>query len=91
MIYFRRVVGDSMEPTLRDGQIVVVRHSRDSKVGDVVVAFMGGREVVKRLSKKRAGKVFLEGDNTDNSTDSHTHGWLIDTHVTGRVVFPRNL
>jgi len=91
MIYFKRVVGQSMHPTLKDGQILFVSHSRAHKPGDVVVAHMKGREVVKRLTKMKNGKVFLEGDNPRNSTDSNTHGWLSDRHVVGRVVFPRNL
>ncbi len=88
MFYFRRVVGKSMHPTLREGQVVLVFMSRYLRVGDVVVAFMDQREVVKRITKMRDGTVFLEGDNRKESTDSKTHGWLPDRHILGRVIFP---
>lgn len=88
MWYLRRVVGRSMYPTLRNGQTIVVFTSRNFEVGDVVVAFVDNREVVKRIINKKDGKVFIVGDNEKESTDSRKHGWLIDTHVFGRVVFP---
>jgi phage repressor protein C with HTH and peptisase S24 domain len=77
-----------MLPTLREGQVVLVFMSRNFHVGDVVVAFMDRREVVKRITKMRDDAVFLEGDNSKESTDSKTHGWLADRHLLGRVIFP---
>ena len=88
MIHIRRVVGSSMAPTLRDNQIVFVLNSRNFKVGDVVVAFMDRKEVIKRIEKYVDGQVFLVGDNKDESTDSRQHGWLVDRHVEGKVVWP---
>ena len=78
-----------MEPTLRQGQLVIFTHARNYKPGDVVLAFQNGREVVKRIKEYKDGQVFLEGDNRDHSTDSRVHGWLVDRHVHGKVVFPR--
>lgn len=88
MIYLRKVEGDSMLPTFRAGQVVVVSMVRRFKVGDIVVAFMDRREVIKRVTKIKEGAVFLEGDNKKASTDSRELGWLPDRHVLGRVIFP---
>ncbi len=89
MIYLRRVVGRSMEPTLRNGQVVVVSIFRNFLVGDIVVAQVNKREVIKRITDIRNGNVFLEGDNAELSTDSNNFGWIPDRHVTGKIIFPR--
>jgi phage repressor protein C with HTH and peptisase S24 domain len=91
MWVLRKVVGDSMNPTLKNGQLVLIFKTRNFKVGDIVMAFMDRREVVKRITKQADGKVFLEGDNKQKSTDSRTHGYLIDRHVMGKVIWPRGL
>lgn len=80
-----------MAPTLKDGQVVLVLRARDFKVGDVVVAFMDRREVIKRVSQYIDGQVFLLGDNEKASTDSRKHGWLVDRHIEGKVIWPRTL
>ncbi|MDX1738801.1 MAG: S26 family signal peptidase [Alphaproteobacteria bacterium] len=88
MFYLRRVVGNSMEPTLKEGQLVLLSKARNFKQGDVVIAFIDGREVIKRISKYKNGQMFLEGDNQLGSTDSNNYGWVVDTHVEGKVIFP---
>ena len=89
MWYLRRVVGDSMKPTYRNGQTIIVSFSRQHKTGDVVVAFMNGREVLKRIKKIKNGEVYLIGDNKAESTDSRKYGWIQDRHVIGRVIWPK--
>lgn len=89
MFYPRRVVGSSMLPTLRDGQIVIVRLTRNFTVGDVVTAYVSGKDVIKRITKIKDGKVYLEGDNLKHSTDSRSFGWLSDQYIEGKVVYPR--
>ncbi len=85
----RRVVGNSMSPTLSNGQFILVYKTSKFKVGDVVVAYMNKREVVKRIIRMSNGSVFLEGDNKLESTDSREHGSLIDKYVIGKVVWPK--
>lgn len=89
MLFLRRVQGDSMKPTLKNGQIVVSLQSRSFRAGQVVVAHVGQREVIKRITKIENGRVFLEGDNTKQSTDSRNYGSVLDTNVSGIVVWPR--
>ena len=78
-----------MLPSYRPGQTIIINHGRHFRIGDVVIAFMDGREVMKRVIDKKDGAVFLQGDNTKESTDSRHHGWLTDRHIVGKVVWPK--
>jgi SOS-response transcriptional repressor LexA len=51
MITLRRVVGNSMYPTYKNGQVVVVSPLKKAKVGSVVMAVQNKREVMKRIVK----------------------------------------
>lgn len=42
MIIIRRIVGQSMEPTLAEGSVVIAR-KKAPNVGDIVIANVGGR------------------------------------------------
>jgi phage repressor protein C with HTH and peptisase S24 domain len=78
-----------MMPTLRPGQTVIVMMSRSFRVGDIVVAFVNRKEVIKRITDMKNGTLYLEGDNKDHSTDSRNYGWVQDRHIIGKVIFPR--
>lgn len=78
-----------MHPTLKNGQIVLFTHSRDYKQGDIVIAFVDGKEVIKRIKDYQDGQVFLVGDNESASTDSRVYGWLVDRHIHGKLLWPR--
>jgi signal peptidase I len=84
------VVGDSMGPTLQNGdRLVVIRHRR-LRVGDVVAADdpRGGRVLVKRVTAvDPEGNVMLAGDNPDASTDSRVFGAVARSAIVGRVVY----
>src|SRR3954453_18809107 len=71
------VRGRSMEPTLRDGDLVVTRRDAVVRPGDVVVAeFLAraGHLVVKRAVRREDGGWWLEGDNAALTDDSRTYG-----------------
>jgi len=91
MIFVRRVVGDSMLPALKPGQIVLCHEIRQFRQGQVVVAFVGDREVIKRIASIENGRIFLVGDNEKKSTDSRHYGSVTDTKIEGTVFWPRNL
>jgi phage repressor protein C with HTH and peptisase S24 domain len=77
-----------MEPTLKNGQVVISHRVRNFRKGQVVVAFMQGREVVKRIKSIKNGQVFLEGDNKNNSSDSREYGTVTDSKIEGVVFWP---
>ena len=88
------VAGDSMSPTLVDGDWLMVSWAvpklKARKVYVIERAERPGVFVVKRLieigSGERAGKVWVEGDN-EASTDSRQWGWIEQTELRARVLF----
>lgn len=62
-----------MAPTLVPGDIVVSVYRRP-RLGDIVIARQGGREVIKRVTKILSGKFYLVGDNAHESQDSRHFG-----------------
>jgi phage repressor protein C with HTH and peptisase S24 domain len=72
-----RVSGPSMVPTLRDGDVVLVRHGAPVRSGDVVLArfrSMPERFVVKRAVHEVDGGWWLASDNAAAGGDSAAHG-----------------
>ena len=60
--FFCRVSGRSMEPTMRDGDILMVDKSIEPKINSVVIAAVNGEMTVKRLTEVN-GKLTLSADN----------------------------
>jgi acetyl esterase/lipase len=87
----RRVVGKSMLPGLAPGDILLVSKKYKPTVGDIVVAKVGGREVVKRVVKVSKKKYFLQGDNLAASTDSRTYGEVPASNIVGVAVWALGL
>lgn len=92
-----RVTGSSMTPTLLPGDRLLVRHTTEAAVGDIVLARFYRRPdllVVKRLAG-RAGRGWrLASDNARVGSDSRTYGpaeviavarWLLPGRLRRRV------
>ena len=88
------VAGDSMSPTLVDGDWLVVSwvapKLKARKVYVIERADRPGIFVIKRLieigSGENAGQVWVEGDNKA-STDSRQWGWISESELRARVLF----
>lgn len=72
-----------MSPTLRQGDIVVVVGWARYVLGDIVMARVNGREVIKRVSKVDHYHVWLVGDNPTASTDSRHYGPVDKSAILG--------
>ncbi len=92
------VRGDSMTPTLLDGDEVLVNpHAytrRRPAVGDVVLVqhpLRSDVRALKRVAELRPQALWLLGDNPSGSTDSRSYGAVPDTKLLGRVerILPR--
>lgn len=90
-ILIRQIVGTSMLPTFRPGQVVVAIGPVETlEVGDIVVLRHGGKDKIKRVAQlKESQEVYLLGDNPSASEDSRNFGWLSSRAVKGKVVWPR--
>ena len=92
------VAGDSMSPTLLDGDQLLCRRVRPGigvREGDVVVLERPDRPglvLVKRVVRRTPLGWWVEGDNADASDDSRTFGSVADEYVVARVlsrIWPR--
>lgn len=85
------VHGNSMLPTLKPSQDVLVLHwFYNLRVGDIVVIKKDGEEMIKRISKflDRQNLIFVLGDNEKESTDSRNFGWINKKDIIGKVIWP---
>lgn len=84
-----RVVCYSMEPTLKHNQTVIVSSIpyffSKPKIGDIVI-LQHERYIIKRISKIKQEKIFVEGDNAKESTDSRNFGWIDKKEILGKVI-----
>jgi phage repressor protein C with HTH and peptisase S24 domain len=80
-----------MLPTLRPGQVVVCHVIRKFSVGQIVVAFVGGREVIKRIYKIEGSDIYLGVDDTVHAHNGEYYAKIIDSNIVGVVFWPKNL
>lgn len=83
--------GTSMNPTLKDGEVVLVdRKPEKIEVGDIVVAkhpIEQTGEIVKRVERiNERGHYYLVGDNLEDSNDSRTFGAVTREYIKGKIV-----
>ena len=74
--------GNSMSPALKNGDEVTFESYRKQniKIGDILVVnhpYSLDKKIVKRVSKVKGDSLyFLEGDNSYESSDSRTFGYI---------------
>jgi DNA polymerase V len=61
--FYVRVEGDSMEPRIHPGEMLVVDRMAEAKDGDIVVARLGQEFTVKRLHTEEDGSIWLMSEN----------------------------
>ena len=75
-----------MEPSLRDGDLVLGWKWARSKVGDVVVVKTLERPLIKRIVRLERDKIWLEGDNAAASTDSRQLGNYLRQDIIAKMI-----
>jgi len=81
------VRGRSMEPTLRDGDRLLVRHGGAPRVGGLAVVRLPQRPVaVKRVTRRESGGWWVERDNPAEGVDSWLVGAIPNRDVLAVVV-----
>lgn len=83
-----KIKGDSMTPTICDGDIVIVRQQDDAETGDVVIATINGDEATcKRLRKYNAG-IELISNNPSYPTFEFSNEEILNkpVKIIGKVV-----
>lgn len=89
-----KVDGDSMYPTLKDGEHVLMKITDDVKVGDIIILHvdyefgMDSEFIIKRVAEiAEDGSVYVLGDNSKVSHDSRQCGYFPKEIIRGKVVF----
>ena len=87
-----RVVGNSMEGTISDGDLIIYRKINpkhlDLNIGDIVVAShptIKNKLIIKRIYQIYQTKFDLRGDNLLSSTDSREWGLIELSLIVGKV------
>ena len=76
------VRGRSMQPTMYDGDRLLVRHGATPRAGDVVVVRLpDGVVAVKRATMRRDGGWWVERDNPAEGIDSWQVGTIAEPDV----------
>lgn len=84
---FAVVRGRSMEPTLREGDRLLVRHGVPPRAGGLaVVRLPEGVVAVKRATHREDDGWWVERDNPSVGVDSWSVGAIADDDVVARVV-----
>ena len=92
-IYKYRISGDSMFPTLKPGNTVLVSKFsyllKSPKIEDIVAIHdpRDRRVLIKRITKIESKKYYVLGDNRKQSTDSRSFGWIGKNDIIGKVIF----
>src|SRR5262245_50006346 len=85
-----KVLGHSMEPLIRNGDVVFINRIaylfKKPHVGDVVAAKINEKIFVKRITKVEKNKFFLSGDNSHDSFDSRKFGMIAGNEIIGKVI-----
>jgi len=84
-----RIIGPSMEPHLRNGEVYLVALRAPVKAGDVVLLQHPERPellTVKRAVRRDEEGWWVEGDNPMKSTDSRQFGAVPQEAIRGRVL-----
>jgi DNA polymerase V len=83
--YYVRVEGDSMEPLIHTGELLVVDRMVETKDGDVVVARLGEEFLFRRLHTEEGGRIRLLSENPTYEPIEVAEG--VDFEVWGRVMY----
>ena len=84
-----RIKGASMEPRIREGDVVIVRHQEDADTGDTAVVLVNGDSAtVKRIKKEPDGGLWLLPNNPAYDPQHFSPAEVAETpvRIIGRVV-----
>lgn len=82
------VKGDSMEPTLSNGDLILVNLKKQQITNNAVyVLQLDGELLVKRIQRLLSGNLIIKSDNTAYDTEEITHDQAISLNVFGMVVW----
>ena len=86
-----KILGHSMEPTLKNGQLVLVSNLayvfKKPQINDIVAFQSEEKVLIKRITKIKAKAFFVSGDNVGDSLDSRKIGFISSSKILGKVIY----
>ncbi|MCL2220819.1 MAG: S26 family signal peptidase [Oscillospiraceae bacterium] len=86
------IFGESMHPTFCSGDVIIFQKFslNNAQLGDIVIANIDGKLLVKRVTYisyfNELRKFFITGDNYNLSFDSKDFGFICSTQIVGIAV-----
>jgi phage repressor protein C with HTH and peptisase S24 domain len=80
------VHGISMEPTLHEGDRLLVRYGANPRIGGLAIVRLPGRPVAVKRVTRRVDDGWVERDNPDRGVDSWLVGAIAPDDILARVV-----
>lgn len=83
-----RIKGDSMEPRMREGDVVIVRKQEDADNGDIVIVLVNGNEATVKKLKKEPNGITLIPFNPAHDTQYYSPEAItsLPVRIIGKVV-----
>lgn len=83
-----QIHGDSMEPRMYEGDVVIVRQQDDAESGDIVIAMVNGNDATCKRLMKYAGGISLISLNSKYQPMQYTNQEIEETpvRILGKVV-----
>ena len=81
-----------MEPLLKNGDVILISGLlylfKNPKINDIV-AFKekNGEVLIKRIKEVKNGKLFVSGDNKNDSLDSKDFGYISKEFIIGKLIY----
>lgn len=93
------VSGNSMNPTLTNHQVCIMMKTKQINDGDIIVintkniAKIPAKSIIKRYNADYSTPqmIYVEGDNKNNSLDSHDFGLINRHNIKGKIIFVSNV
>lgn len=83
-----RIKGSSMEPRIREGDVVIVRKQEDAQTGETAVVLVNGDSATVKRIKKEPGGISLIPNNPAYDTQFYSNAEICDlpVRIIGKVV-----
>ena len=80
-----------MQPQIVNGETVLISNLfylfKNPQIGDIVAFSIQGKILIKRVTKIKKERYFLEGDNREDSLDSRKFGFVLREKILGKVFY----
>ncbi len=83
-----RIKGDSMEPRMREGDVVIVRKQEDADNGDIAIVLVNGNEATVKKIKKEPSGISLIPNNPAHDIQYYSAADIasLPVRIIGKVV-----